>query len=87
MENFEPVIEGITVTPILRLLVYSMIVAVLWGCSNKPVRHLASDASLVKKGVSTKEDVLTFLGDPDARQMISATTEREVLSMLSTQSS
>ena len=74
--NFEPVTEEKTLTLILRLLVYSMIVALLWGCSNKPVRHLASDASLVKKGVSTKEDVLTFLGDPDARQTISASTER-----------
>lgn len=63
-------------TLILRLLVCSMIMLFMSGCSNKPVRHLASDASLVKEGVSTKEDVLTFLGDPDARQMISATTER-----------
>lgn len=49
---------------------------VLGGCSSHPVRHLASDASLVKLGVSSKEDVLTFLGDPDARQMISASVEK-----------
>lgn len=62
----------------LRLLIYSMIAITVAGCGSKPVRHLASDASLVKPGVSTKEEVLTYLGDPDARQMISTTIERWV---------
>lgn len=37
----------------------------LGGCFNRPVRHLASDASLLKAGVSTREDALAYLGEPD----------------------
>lgn len=37
----------------------------LSGCYNTPVRHLAADVGLVKIGISTKDDVLVFLGDPD----------------------
>lgn len=48
----------------------------LGGCTSRPVRHLASDASLITSGVTKKEDVLTFLGDPDAQQTISPTVER-----------
>lgn len=63
-------------TALLRTLALCLILVVAGGCASKPVRHLASDASLIKPGVSTKEDVLTFLGDPDAQQDISATSER-----------
>ncbi len=55
----------------LRLLqfgVFCLIVSVVSGCYNTPVRHLAADASLVETGVSTREDVSTILGTPD-RQM------------------
>ena len=38
------------------------------GCYINPVRHLASDAALLKVGESTKEDVLVFLGEPDEQQ-------------------
>jgi hypothetical protein len=48
----------------------------LASCADRPVRHLASDASLIKPGTTTREDVLTYLGDPDAQQMTSETTER-----------
>ena len=48
----------------------------LASCADKPIRHLASDASLIKPGATTREDVLTYLGDPDAQQMTSETTER-----------
>ena len=40
------------------------------GCSYKPVRHLASDASLIKAGKSTREDVLRYLGEPDSRRTV-----------------
>jgi hypothetical protein len=65
-----------TMTSFVRLFTCLFMLLVLGGCSSHPVRHLASDASLVKLGVSSKEDVLTFLGDPDARQMISASVEK-----------
>jgi hypothetical protein len=63
-------------TSFVRLFTCFFILFMLGGCTSHPVRHLASDASLVKPGVSSKEDVLTFLGDPDARQMLSASVEK-----------
>ncbi|MEE4166291.1 MAG: outer membrane protein assembly factor BamE [Desulfocapsaceae bacterium] len=59
-----------------RLFVFVAVLLFLTSCADKPVRHLASDASLIKPGTTTREDVLTYLGDPDAQQMTSETTER-----------
>ena len=42
------------------------LMAVLAGCGGKQVRHLASDASLVTPGTSTKQEVINYLGQPDA---------------------
>jgi hypothetical protein len=36
------------------------------GCSKKDVRHLASDVSLVTPGITGKQEVLNYLGQPDA---------------------
>ncbi|ADW16820.1 hypothetical protein Despr_0644 [Desulfobulbus propionicus DSM 2032] len=44
---------------------------VLAGCSTKQVRHLASDASLIKPGQSTVKDVQKYLGEPDSRREVS----------------
>ena len=63
-------------TVFYRLLACLLLLLLPSACADKPVRHLASDASLVKPGVSTQEEVLTYLGDPDAQQMVSDTTER-----------
>ena len=38
------------------------------GCYATPVRHLASDAALLKIGSSSRNDVLTYLGEPDRQQ-------------------
>lgn len=46
------------------------------GCYTTPVRHLASDAALLKVGESTKEDVLVFLGEPDEQQEVGAGVEK-----------
>jgi outer membrane protein assembly factor BamE (lipoprotein component of BamABCDE complex) len=35
------------------------------GCAKKNVRHLASDVCLVSPEKTTKEQVLTYLGQPD----------------------
>ncbi len=59
-----------------RALVCLLLPIVLTACAGTPVRHLASDASLIKPGVSTKDDVLTYLGDPDTRQAVSGSAER-----------
>lgn len=46
------------------------------GCYITPVRHLASDAALLKVGESTKEDVLIFLGEPDEQQVVGEGIEK-----------
>ncbi len=51
-----------------RLLLFCLLALLVSGCVNNPVRHLASDASLITPGTSTRSDVLTYLGDPDERQ-------------------
>ena len=63
-------------TVLARLAVSCMVVLFLSGCTGQPVRHLASDASLITPGVSTRSDVLTYLGDPDERQEEAGEPER-----------
>lgn len=63
-------------TVLVRLALSCLVLVALFGCSGHPVRHLASDASLITPGVSTKSDVLTYLGDPDERQEKGAEPER-----------
>jgi hypothetical protein len=46
------------------------------GCYIKQVRHLASDAALLKVGVSTKEDVVVFLGEPDDQEVVGEGVEK-----------
>jgi len=55
-----------------------VVVFLLTGCSNSPVRHLASDASLITIGKSSRNDVLIYLGEPDSQRMVSADTEQWV---------
>lgn len=47
----------------------------LAGCY-KPVRHLASDAVLIKVGESNRNDVLTYLGEPDEQVILGNGVER-----------
>lgn len=46
------------------------------GCSTHPVRHLASDVSLITVGKSSRDEVLTYLGEPDSQRMVSEDTEQ-----------
>ena len=50
----------------------------LAGCYNTPVRHLASDAALIKVGESGRNDVLTFLGEPDEQIILGDNMEKWV---------
>lgn len=59
----------------LFLLALIALVAIS-GCYTTPVRHLASDVSLLKVGESTEEDVLVFLGEPDEQQELGAGVEK-----------
>lgn len=63
-------------TVFTRLVLSCLVLVILGGCAGDPVRHLASDASLITPGVSTKTDVLTYLGDPDERYEQGAEPER-----------
>ena len=59
-----------------RVILFCLGMILLSGCVHEPVRHLASDASLISPGTSTKTEVLTYLGDPDERQQTDAGSER-----------
>lgn len=61
-----------TWTFLLALVVFTGIS----GCYVTPVRHLASDAALIKVGESTKEDVLVFLGEPDEQKNVGQGVEK-----------
>lgn len=64
---------------VLRNLVCLLFVSlVITGCYNKPVRHLASDAALIKVGESSREDVLTYLGEPDEQVIVGEGVEKWV---------
>ena len=63
--------------PMVKWFVLICLGSFLWsGCVHEPVRHLASDASLISPGTSTRTDVLTYLGDPDERQKTETGAER-----------
>jgi hypothetical protein len=51
----------------IALAVSFVVLMVVAGCAKKNVRHLASDVCLVTPEETTKEQVLTYLGQPDER--------------------
>ena len=57
-------------------MVFTAAVLILSGCYSHPVRNLASDAALVKVGQSTRDDVLSFLGEPDDQQTVAKGVEK-----------
>jgi hypothetical protein len=50
----------------------------LVGCSGKPVRHLASDAALIKPGQTTRQEVIHYLGEPNGHRTVSPGVEEYV---------
>ncbi len=50
----------------------------LGGCYTKQVRHLASDAALIKAHQSTRQDVLRYLGEPNGHRTLSPGVEEYV---------
>lgn len=48
----------------------------LSGCYNTPVRHLASDSAMIKVGESKRNDVLTYLGEPDEQVILGNGVEK-----------
>lgn len=57
-----------TILPLVLLLL-------LPGCYTKSRRHMASDVSLIEVGRSNRNDVLTYLGEPDRQRRLSDTRE------------
>jgi hypothetical protein len=60
------------------ILVGLSLLLLLSGCFYKPVRHLASDASLITVGESTRQDLLRYLGEPNGRRTVSPGVEEYV---------
>ncbi len=54
-----------------NLFILLLLFVFLGGCYSKPVRHLASDAALIKPGQSTVNDVQRYLGEPNGHRTIS----------------
>ena len=53
------------------LFLLCLALVLLGGCHSKPVRHLASDAALIKPGQTTMNDVRKYLGEPNGRREVS----------------
>jgi len=60
------------------ILLVWLLVPFLGGCYTTEVRHLASDACLIQAGVSTRKDVLRYLGEPSGRRFVSRDVEEWV---------
>lgn len=58
------------VSPRVLTAIVLIMLFFLPGCYPKTRRHLASDASLIEVGVSTRNDVLTYLGEPDEQRQL-----------------
>ncbi len=56
----------------MRFFLITILASLLFcGCYSKQVRHLASDASLIKPGVSTLSEVQRYLGEANGKRTIS----------------
>ena len=53
------------------LFVICIALFLLSGCYSQPVRHLASDAALIKPGQTTVKEVQKYLGEPNGRREVS----------------
>lgn len=49
----------------LLVFLFLSVVLTVTACSNKQVRYLASDVCLVEPDKTTKQEVLSYLGQPD----------------------
>ena len=54
-----------------NLFMFFLALLLLSGCYSKQVRHLASDAALIKPGQTSVKDVQKYLGEPNGRREIS----------------
>ncbi len=54
-----------------QLPLFFLVLLLAAGCYSQPVRHLASDATLLSPGQSTVQDMRKYLGEPDGHREIS----------------
>lgn len=54
-----------------KLLLFVCMLLLLGGCYTKQVRHLASDAALIKPGQTTAKDMQRYLGEPNGQRQVS----------------
>jgi hypothetical protein len=66
-----------TFRSLFSLLVVGLLL-LLVGCSGTPTRHLVSDVCMIKSGQSSRQDVLTLMGEPDSKRMVSPDVEEWV---------
>ena len=52
----------------LHLIFFIMLLLLLSGCRPKPVQHLAADACLITPKLSSRQDVINYLGEPAESQ-------------------
>jgi hypothetical protein len=52
------------------LFIFLLALLALGGCHTKQVRHLASDAALIKPGQTTVKEVQKYLGEPNSRREV-----------------
>ncbi len=53
----------------------ALLLLVMAGCYNHPVRHLAGDVSQIKAGETTRQEAMAIMGEPDSKRQVSATAE------------
>jgi hypothetical protein len=75
-DPFNLCLENCMVLRTWTLLLLVLVAGAVTGCYLKPVRHLAADVALLKIGRTTAEEVLVYLGDPDARQPLAGGGEQ-----------
>jgi hypothetical protein len=63
---------------VFACLLATLVLFSVGGCYTKQVRHLASDAALIKPGRSTRQDVLRYLGEPNGHRTVSPGVEEYV---------
>ena len=54
----------------LSIIFYCLIISLLGGCQTKQIRHLASDAALITPGQTTRGELVSYIGQPDAHRKI-----------------
>lgn len=64
--------------PSLCFLVVVSLLLFMAGCSGTPTRYLVSDVCMIKTGQTSRQEVLTLMGEPDSKRMVTSDVEEWV---------